>query len=260
VKLSGFDLFVWAASFFGHIVLLLVLWIRRRAKSFPVFTTYIVENIVTTIVLYSVFYHFSGRAYFYSYLSLAILDETLQLLVFCELALQVFRPTGVWARDVRRTFLGLVFASTLVALLLTWLARPVAPLLVQTFLLRSNFFSAALMSELFVGTMVLSVTVGLPWKTHVARIAQGLGAFSIVCVAKDIISNYVGITRDAHIYKEMAHIQVLAYLACETYWIVMLWQEAPSPRELPDAMRMKIYTLHQQLEYDLTRVRSWRRN
>jgi hypothetical protein len=257
MNLSGFDRVVWAASFYGHILLLVVLWSRRRAKTFPVFTTYIVQSIAKTVVLYFVFHHLSQRAYFYSYWSLGIVDEALQLLVFYELARHVFCPTGVWARDVRRTFLGLVCASTLLALLLTWLAHPAAPLRIQTFLLRSNFFSAALLSELFVGTMVLSVTVGLPWKTHVARIAQGLGAFSLVCVATDIVSSYAGMSRDTHTFNQLGHLQIMTYLACETYWIVTLWQEAPAPRELPEAMRTKIYTLQKQVEYDLMRIRTW---
>jgi hypothetical protein len=260
VKLSSFDRFVWAACFCGQILLLLVLWIRRRAKTFPAFTTYIIESIAKAVVLYFVFHHLSQRAYFYSYWSLGTVDEALQLLVFYELSRHVFCPTGVWARDVRRTFFGLVCASVLLTFLLTWLARPPARLPIQTFLIRSNFFSAALLSELFVGTMVLSVTVGLPWKTHVARIAQGLGAFSLVCVATDIVSSYVGINRSTHTFNELAHLQVLTYLACEAYWIVMLWQEAPAPRELPEAMRMRIYTLQKQVEYDLIRIRAWRGN
>ena len=260
MNLSGFDRFVWAASFYGHIVLLVVLLVRHRAKTFPVFTSYVAENIVKTAVLYFVFHHFSQRDYFYSYWSLELVDEVLQLLVFYELAAHVFCPTGVWARDVRKIFFGLVCANTLLALLLTWLAHPAARMPIQAFFLRTDFFSAALLSELFVGTMVLSVTVGLPWKTHVARIAQGLGAFSIVCVAKDIVSNYIGIGGDNHIFNEMAHLKIITYLACEAYWIVMLWQEAPAPRELPEAMRMKIYTLHKQVEYDLMRIRAWRGN
>lgn len=259
MTLSAFDRFVWATSLYGLVLLFLVLWIRRRAKSFPLFTTYIVWSFVEAIVLYFVFYHLSQRAYFYSYWLLETVDEALQLLVFYELSVQVFCPTGVWARDVRNTFVGLVCASTLVALLLSWLAQPVTRLPIQTFLLRSNFFTAALLSELLVGTMVLSATVGLPWKTHAARIAQGLGAFSVICVAKDIVSNYVGISRDTHAFNELDHIKTLTYLACETYWIVTLWPEAPAPRELPEAMRMMIYTLERQVEYDLMRIRAWLR-
>jgi hypothetical protein len=130
----------------------------------------------------------------------------------------------------------------------------------QTFILRSRFFSAALMSELFVGMVVLSSTAGLPWKTHVARIAQGLGAYSIVCVAKDIVLNYVSLDQHLRVDTELTHLRVLTYLGCEAFWIVMLWKEAPAPRDLPPSMRDQIYSLHKRVEYDLIRIRDWRNN
>lgn len=260
MHLSGFDDFVWAATFCGHILLLAVLLVRRRASSFPAFTAYIIENIGTTVALYIILKHFSFSAYRNAYWTLGIVDEILQLLVFYELAVSVFCPVGVWARDVRTTFIGLVCASTVVALLLTLLAHPTARLPIRVFILRSNFFSSALMSELFVGMMVLSSTSGLPWKTHVARIAQGFGAFSIVCVAITIFANYIDLNLHVQFDTGLYQLRVLTYLACEVFWIVTLWQEAPAPRELPEAMRMQIYTLHKQVEYDLIRIRSRGRN
>jgi len=260
MPLSGFDRFLWAATFCGHILTLFVLIVRGRASTFPAFTTFIVENIGTTIALYSVLTHLSFTAYLHWYWSLGILDEVIQLFVFYELAVHVFCPTGLWARDVRRTFFGVVFASAVVAILLTWLAHPRGRLPISTFILRSNFFSAAVMSELFVGMVVLSATAGLPWKTHVARIAQGLGAYSLLCVATDIVVNYVSVNQRVHLYKHLSHLQILTYLACEVFWIGMLWQEAPVPRELPESMRIQIYTLQKQVENDLIRIRAWRKN
>jgi len=260
MHLSGFDRFVWAATFCGHILLLFVLFVRRRASSFPAFTTYIAENTGTTVILYFVLNHLSFSAYRYSYWTLGLLNELVQLFVFYELAAHVFCPTGVWVRDVHRTFLGLVCIGGVVALLLTWLAHPTARLPIQTFILRSNFFSALLMSELFVGMLVLSATAGLPWKTHVARIAQGLGAYSIFSVAMDSVVNYVTLSRHARLYTDLSRLRILTYLGCEVFWIVMLWHEAPVPRELPESMRLQIYSLQKQVEYDLIRIRAWRRN
>lgn len=260
MHLSGFDLFAWAAIFVGQFLILLVLFARRRAKSFPLFTALIAEEAVATAVKYLVLLHFSFRAYQYCYWSLGVLDEVLQLFVLYEIAVHVFCPTGVWARDVHRTFLGLVGASVIVALLLTWLAHPAASRPIQVFIVRSNFFSAALMSELFVGTVVLSSTVGLPWKTHAARIAQGLGAYSIVCVGLGIVDNFVGLSLGIHFYMQLSHLRSVVWMVCESYWIVTLWAEAPAPRELPEAMRLQIYTLQRQVENELIRIQAWRRN
>jgi hypothetical protein len=260
MHLSGFDLFAWAAIFLGQLLILFVLFVRRRAKSFPLFTALIAEQTVATAVKYVVFLNFPFRIYQDCYWTLGIVDEVLQLFVWYEIAVHVFCPTGVWARDVHRTFLGLVGGSVIVALLLTWLAHPFAARPIQVFILRSNFFSAVLMSELFVGTVALSSTVGLPWKTHAARIAQGLGAYSIVCVGLGIMNNFVGLSGGMHFFTQLSRVRSIAWMICEGYWIVMLWVDAPAPRELPEAMRLQIYTLQRQVENELTRIQAWRRN
>jgi len=260
MQLSGLDRFLWAATFFGEVLIFFVLLVRHRARSFPWFTAFIAENVGTTIALYFVFYHFSLLTYAHWYWYLGILDEVLQLLVLYEVSVHVFCPTGTWAPDVRKAFLSATCACTVIALLLTWLANPTSRLPIQTFVLRSNFFSSALMSELFASMILLSATAGLPWKTHVARIAQGLGAYSFVCVATFTALNYLSAAQRNRLSTPISHIQIMTFLGCEIYWAVMLWQEAPAPRELPESMRIQIYTLQKQVEYDLMRIRTWRRN
>ncbi|MGD0798650.1 MAG: hypothetical protein ABR910_13095 [Acidobacteriaceae bacterium] len=258
MQLTSFDRFVWAASFAGNLLLLLVLWRRGRAQSFPVFTAFIASSLARTIIIFWVLRDLP-RDYRFIFWSLSALDEALQLLVVYELAVHVFRPTGVWARDVRRTFAGVAWGGILLAAALACLDVPATTDPVQAYFLRGNFFSAALMSELFVGMVALSVTAGLPWKTHVARIAQGLGVYSIFCVARDSASSALGLEHAPHTFIVLSHLRILVYLACEGYWIAMLWQEAPAPRELPESVLTQVYALQRQVEYDLTRLRSWRR-
>jgi hypothetical protein len=260
MHLSGFDRFAWAAGFIFQVILVLVLCVRHRARDLPIFTAYIVVQILMTVVLYPILYHSTFATYQHWYWALTILDEIAELLVIYEIAAQVFCPTGVWAQDIRQTFTYIAIASVGVALLLAWVAQPAAPRPIQTFILRNDLFSGVLMSELFVGMAFLSSTVGLPWKTHAARITQGLGAFSIVCVILDSIANFVGLGPGHHTFTELSRIRGAFYLVCEVYWIVMLWAEAPAPRELPEALRIQIYSLQRQVENDLIRIRSWRNN
>jgi len=263
MHLSGLDQFFWAATFAGHIALLAVLWTRRRAAKFPAFTTLISFYAARTIALYVLLHlvdRHAQRDYFYAYWSMAVVDEMLQVIVFYELARKVFCPTGVWARDVRRAFLWMTGISAIVATVLTSLASPAAPRLIQVVMLRSDFFTSALMSELFVGMMALSAIVGLPWRTHVARIAQGFGVFAVVCVLLYTADNYFGLAQGSRVYDALSLFRRSIYAGCLGYWIVTLWQEAPAPRELPEAMRMQIYTLQRRVEYDLIRIRSWRRS
>jgi hypothetical protein len=208
MHLTGLDLLFWAAGFAGHIVLLSVLCIRRRVKSFPFFTAFIATNILRTIALYVIWHFGTKSTYFYSYWYLAILDFALQLCVVYELASRTFRPRGVWAKDVRRSFIVLGSLSIVIAAALAWLANPPTRLWVQVVVIRGSLFSAALMSELFAGMMALSVTVGLPWKTHVASIAQGFGIYSIIEVPIEAANSYFGPGRDTRAYDDLSHARI----------------------------------------------------
>ena len=252
---TAFVRIVWTATFANSLLLLFVLFMRRRAGSFPALPPAAQLDLHVDAAEFLAFYYLSFATYRNIFYSLEILDVGLQILVFYELAVHVFCPTGTWARDVRRAFLGLVAASAGVAFLLSWIAQPPAPLRVQTFILRADFFSSLLMCELFVGTVVLTATVGLPWKTHVARIAQGLGAYSLLSLAIGIGVAPVGISAHNAIFAGLIRARKLVWLACQVYWIVTLWQEAPAPRELPEVMRAQIFSLQNRVRDDLIRIR-----
>ena len=259
MHLTAFVRIVWAATFANYLLLFFVLIVRRRARSFPAFTAYVTFLALYSAIEFVTLNHLALATYRDIFYSLQILDECIQILVFYELAVHVFCPTGAWARDVRRAFLSLVAASAGVAFLLSWIAQPPAPLRVQTFILRADFFSSLLMCELFVGSVVLAATVGLPWKTHVARIAQGLGAYSLFGLAIDIGVTPMGITANTTVFAALMRAQKLIWIACQVYWIVTLWQEAPAPRELPEVMRAQVLLLQNRVKDDLMRIRG-RRN
>jgi len=257
MQLTGLDLLFWAVGFYSHIVLLFVLGARRRASEFPFFTTLIASNVLRTATLYFIIHHGAKHEYFYTYWSLAVVDMALQFCVVYEMASHVFRPLGVWAPDVRKSFVWLLIGSITVASALTALAKPDTHIWVRSFVIRGNFFSSALMSELFVGMIALSVTVGLPWKTHVARISQGLGVYSIIGVLTEAGHNHFG--THSQIFTTLSHLRITTYLICVWYWNIMLWRNAPAQRELPEEMRIQLFTLQRRVEYDLRELKNWRK-
>ena len=262
MRLTGIDLVLWAAGFLVHVILLAVVMTKSRARSFPIFTTLIAANIIRTLALYlAVVSHANWHTYLITYSAFAILDLTLQLGVVYEMASHVFRPTGTWAPDVRVSFLWIVGLSIAIAIGLALLAKPpVARTWILTQLIRGNLFSAALMSELFVGMIVLSLTVRLPWRTHVARISQGLGFYSILCILIEAGHSYLGLDHEARLSSILSYTRINAYLVVTGYWIVTLWQSAPAPRELPEQLQMQLHGMHKKMELDLMRLRSWRRS
>ena len=259
MQLNSIDLFFWAAGLLGHIVLLVVLFVRHRAVVFPFFTTLIASNIAKTIVLVLVLHFGSKSSYRIVYTWYASADLVLQLCVVYELASHVFRPTGRWALDVRKGILVLSAISVVIAAGIASLPKVSAKTWLAATLNRGNLFSSALLCELFVCMIALSVIYRLPWKTHVARVAQGLGLYSMVGLLTEAGLSVFGLERGAQLAAHLDFVRFGTYLICLTYWITTLWLEAPAPRELPEEMRKQLFTLQTILEYDLRQIRASRR-
>ena len=259
MQIAGLDNLLWAGGLIGHIVLLCVLFGRRRARRFPVFTALIGVNVLRSVVLYCTLRLGTPYEYFYTYWSLAIVDVGMQLAVVYELASQVFRPLGTWAKDVQNSLLLLILFSVLVAVALTLLAAPPAHDWRQIVVIRGSFFSATLMSELFVGMIALSTTVGLPWKSYTARISQGLGIYSIVCILVEASHSYFGSAAGTALALSLTRLRMCIYIACIGFWVVMLWRNETVAEPLPDDVRLRLALLRSELARDLPGIRARRR-
>jgi hypothetical protein len=247
VQLALLDRFLWAATFGGDLVLIFVLLFRRRFRSFPVFTALISLDVVRTIALVLIERSGARAAYFYTYWSLALVDILLQVSILCRIASRIFRPTGRWAKDTVMGLVALTVVSVATATVLTRIPNPAAVLRLQVTLLKGNFFSALLLSELSVGIFALSVRAGLAWTTHVARIMQGFIAYSLCTLALETARTYFGVTQGSHAYGNLSHARIVVYLLCMSYWIVTLWWNEPLPREMTGLMRQQVSAIHQAL-------------
>jgi hypothetical protein len=249
---------IWVVSLIGQVILLSVLFLRHRATMFPFFTAYTAVCIVNSLVLYAVALYSTKHTYLVVYVIFGFIDFAQQLTVAYELGSHVFCPTGSWAPDVRKSFLMLIVASLAIATFLTCLPEPPSGTSALGILLdRCNIFSSALICPLFVGMIALSATANLPWKTHVARIAQGLGFYSLFGLITEawhcmVIWNSIA-------YQYLTYARQMLYLLCLFYWIVMLWREAPAPQELPEETRRQLFTLQRRVEYDLRKLRALKR-
>src|SRR5438874_2707317 len=237
MHLSAVDRLFWATGFLGQMILLVVLFSRGRAKQFPFFTILAADSFLKTGVMYFVYHYASQRTYYYTYWITGAENMLLQLGLVYEIASHLFAPLGRWASDVRASFIRLIGISVLIDIALTALASPARIGTFETVVTRGTFFSSTLMTELFVGLVVVSATAGFPWRTHVARIAQGQGAYCLVGVLYDTTTSWMSWAHQASTIRALAEMKVGAYLAALGFWIVTLWQEAPEPRRLSEPMR-----------------------
>jgi hypothetical protein len=216
-------------------------------RKFPVFTALISLDIVRTIALFLIEHSGSRASYFYTYWSLALVDVLMQVGVLYRIASHVFRPTGRWARDTVSGLIALIVVSLAITTFLTWLPKPAAILPLQVVLLKGNFFSALLLSELAVGIFALSVRAGLSWTTHVARVMQGFVAYLLCTLALETARTYFGVTQGSRAYDNLSHGRIVVYLLCMTYWIVTLWRNPPLPREMTGLMRQQVSAIRRAL-------------
>jgi hypothetical protein len=262
MHLSHLDSFFWLSGLVGHVTLLLVLLYRGRLRSFPLFTALVTGNIFKSTTLYLIYPRAQtgySYAYFYTYWGFGLLDVLLQLAVAYEIASHVFRPLGGWAVDVRRRLIGLIALSVCVAIALAWLSSPRAHEWKEALVMRGSLFSAALFAELFVGMTALSVTAGLPWKTHAARIAQGLGIYSLFCIVIAAGHSYFGMANGTTASMILSETRKSLYLLCLGYWIITLYRQQTQQEHLPGEIESYLLLLRGQTAGSLQTLRGKRR-
>jgi hypothetical protein len=245
MNLSELDLLFWAMSFIGHVALLLVLLLRGRFRDLPIFTALVTLNVVRTIALFLIRWHNAQSTYFYTFWSLAVLDVGLQFAIVYELSSKVFRPLGEWAPDIRKRFPIWVSASIILTSLLTLIPKPASHFWIQELILRGSFFSAALMSELFVGMIALSAEAGLTWSSHIAKVAIGFTVYSIATLILETANAWLGLGGSGHTYDDLSRIRIAIYLCCVAYWIAALSRNAPPATKMPDHIRQQVSTINQ---------------
>ena len=241
------DFSFWAAGLLGHAILLAVLLARGRFRQMPFFSALIASNIVETVTLFCIFRAGTDTAYYYAYWGFALLEAGLKLAVLYEVADSVYRPVGIWARDVRFQISLLACASVLAALVLAWWASPPAKTFLESFVIRGNLFIAVLLSMLFAAILATSSQVGLAWRNHIWQVALGLGVYSMITFVVEGMHSYFGFAGHVALYTLLSRIRIAVYVGLLCYWIQMIWLNEPKRRPVTPAMRASLFALRNQL-------------
>ncbi|QNI33610.1 hypothetical protein H7849_06635 [Alloacidobacterium dinghuense] len=247
-------LVLWAAGFVEHAGVLLVLIVRKRWRTFPIFTALMGFNALRTIVLVLLWRQGNTHHYWIAYYWASIIDLALQLGIIFELARVVLKPTGTWIRDAGYTFLLCGLAGAAVAAGIAYFIHPISDNTFDVWVERGQLFSAMLTLELFASMLFASTRLGLLGTSHVMRLGQGWAVWAIADLVSEGIYSHFG--PDWHYLGLIDSIRILAYQAVTIYWIVTLWRPEPIRRTLSAEMQAYLDGLHVQLQSDLKQVSS----
>ncbi len=249
--LTILDNALWVAGFVGHVALLAVLLVRSRWRNFPVFTSLIAYQAAVTVTLFLVSRYGSRHAYFLWYWILALGDYIFQVALIFEIARDVLHSTGTWVRDAR---MGFLFWSAVGMLLAAGLCLNISPPTTKgldLWEMRATLFTSLLTCELFLSISTSANRLGLPWRSHVMALGQGLVAWAIIAVIGDVAHIATGWHSEFVLFDRL---RMYLYLGVLVFWAVSFWRPEKGRTPLSPEMEQYILALHQRVRYDLGNV------
>jgi hypothetical protein len=215
---------IWAAGLLGHLLLLGVLFMRKRVARFPWFTLLIVFYLLRSVGL-AASARFSGHpAHLFATVILDLTDILLQCAVLAELIWITLRPLG----GVRRFTLPLLLVASGVLIVLRLAPSGHSALglaLVRTILVVVHFLLSVLMVEWAIMLAFLLRPLRRSWRSHAAAISFGFGIYSTALLAG---GGYFTTGREMSDYVFFSFFRVSVYLLILLWWSVTLWLPEPT--------------------------------
>ena len=209
---------IWAAGLLGHLVLLTVLFVRRRAVRFPWFTLLVLFYVARSIGL-ALTLHFSGHpAPLFATMVLDAMDVLLQCALLAELTWIALRPLG----GIRRLTLPLLLIAS--GMLIVMRLAPSHHSSLRSILALMHFLLSVLMVEWGMVLAFLLRPLRLPWRSHVAAISFGFAVYSAALLAG---GGYFTTGREMRDYVLFSYIRISVYLIVLLFWSVILWIAEP---------------------------------
>jgi hypothetical protein len=210
---------IWAAGVLGDLLILSVIFARRRVPRFPWFTLLIAFHFLVAVAV-KVALHVFGHAVTGS---LAIIIELTDLLLQCgvlaELSWISLRPLA----PTRRLALPLFLVAGGV-LIVTHLA-PAADDSLRRGPVLMHFLLCVLLLEWAIVLAFLLRFLRLSWRSPVAAISFGYGVFAAVQLAS---GEYFAVRHDLSAYVSSSVFKVSVYLSILLWWLMTLWLPDPS--------------------------------
>ena len=242
MRLSVLDNALWAASLLGHAALLLILFLRKRAREFPVFTFFVASEVFRTVLLFFVLRYGTKHAYFLAYWITGFGNYLFQVALIVEIGRNVLRPTGRWVLEARKSFLIFGAVGLLVAAILAFELGPSQSKGLDLWDTRVTVFTALMTCGLFLAMLTAANRLGLRWRSQVFAIGQGLFLWAFISLLGDVGHTALGWNRD---FIVLDHVRMFTYLAVLVFWSVTFWLPERERAQLSPEIQAYLLAAHE---------------
>jgi hypothetical protein len=203
---------VWIAGLALQASLLAAIFIRRLARTLPVFTALLAFYVVRSVLLFSLTGHMQPANFASLFDALSLADFLLQLLVAVELALRILRSAHhrTWAGWTRH---GILIVTAL-AIAAGAASRVRAPGRYPPD--RGMAFVAILM--FFLVLWMIAAKISSPQR----RVAEGFVFYGAIGTLAGIGRAYAALHRNAGAFSAWSYLSTATWLAVVLFWILTL--------------------------------------
>jgi hypothetical protein len=209
---------VWAAGLLEHLLLLAVLFRRKRVARFPWFTLLIIVYVVRSVGLAAALRISGHPAPMFASMIIDLTEVLLQCAVLAELCWNGLQPLG----GIRRFTVPLLLVAS--GVLIVMRLAPSGHTSLRTILVLMHFLLSVLMVEWAIVFAFLLRPLRLSWRSHVAVISFGFGVYSAALLAG---GGYFTTGREMRDYVFFSFFRIIVYLLIVLFWSISLWFEEP---------------------------------
>lgn len=233
MKFTRLEEAFWILGFAGHLLLLLILLVRRRWCHFPTFTWLIGYQLVISVILFLAFKYGTPHVYFVGYWLCAAGDFGLQLALVIEIAGSICRMNGAWVQTSKKGLWIWTGSGIAVAVGVCLTIAPPSIYGVDLWDLRASLFSSLLTCQLVLAVSTTANRLRLQRSSQVIALGQGLALWAAIAVVGDALKVATGWRHEFAIFDQ---IRMCVYVFDLGFWALAFWR----PEKHPDLSPGKI--------------------
>ncbi len=227
----------WLASFTGEIALAAILVWKKGYRHFPIFSMWVLFNLIFDPILYLTSIKTSHDTYFRTYLASSVPGYLLEIMVLFEIALAVLKHK----RNLNPKMLLLLglalFASSATAVIFVEDHSSTSIVFLRSFD-RLNYGIAGLRLAMFILISAFSQVLGVTWRNRVLQLASGFAFYAGIGLLAEIAHSHLSGNQsdyDTH-YRLVSQFMVAGYLCALYYWCYCFARQEAERKEFSPQM------------------------